>query len=293
MLATIAPLAFVLLWSTGFIVARGVTAHASPELFILVRMTLTAFVLGVAALALRQKLPRGRRLMLHLLAGALLNGIYLCASWWAVAEGMPAGIMALLGALQPLVVAIGAFLLLHERLQRRSWAGLGIGFGGVVLVLLPLLNQGPGITVPDVVVAIALTSNFAMAAGTIIQDGSIAQENLCITGAVQNAGGALVALTATGLLGETRWDNATTLWLGLVWSVVGLSISAVSLLVWMTRNQGATKVSLLLLLIPPLAAVEAYLLFGENLTVVQLIGFVLALGGVLLGRSDMPKERFS
>lgn len=291
MLAAIAPLAFVLLWSTGFIVARAVTPHASPELFLLVRMVLTACVLGIAASALRQRPPRGKRLMLHLVAGALMNGVYLCASWWAVAQGMPAGIMALLGALQPLVVAVIAFLLLSERLQGRGWAGLGIGLGGVILVLLPLLSTGQGITVSGLVVAVAALSILAMAAGTIIQGGSIAQESLFTAGALQNIGGASVALVATGLHGETMWDNSVTLWLGLAWSMAGLSIAAVSLLVWMTRHQGATRVSLLLLLIPPLTAIEAHFLFGENLTIIQILGFVLALGGVLLGRSGGAKHK--
>jgi len=284
MFARAAPMLFVALWSSGFIVARAAVPHAAPELVLFARMGLTAGVLGGIALWRRRGWPTGSRLALHLLAGVLLNGVYLCTSWWAVERGMPAGIMSLLGALQPLVVAAGAFLFLSERLRPRAWAGLVVGLGGVVLVLVPLLERGTGHAIPVVVVAAASASIIAMAAGTMIQRGSLARDDIFAAGAVQNVGGALVAAIATAADADIRWDNSPALWLALAWSVLMLSAGALSLLVWMTRNQGATRVSLLLLLVPPLAAVEARVLFGEHLAAIQLLGFALALGGVSLAR---------
>jgi drug/metabolite transporter (DMT)-like permease len=286
MFATAAPILFVLIWSTGFVVARWAVPHAAPELILVARMGLTAALLGGAALIARERWPRGRQLGLHVIAGVLLNGIYLCTSWWAVGKGMPAGIMSLLGALQPLVVAVGSFLFLGERLHGRSWAGLGIGLAGVALVLAPLLGRGLGVPVPAYVVLGAMASILAMAAGTMVQRGSLAQDGIRVSGAVQNGGGMLVAILATAVQGDYRWDNSLTLWLGLAWSVLMLSAAALSLLVWMTRHQGATRVSALLLLVPPLAAIEARILFGEHLLDIQLLGFGLALGGVLLARSQ-------
>lgn len=289
MLARAAPILFVLIWSSGFVVARGAAPHAAPELVLLVRMGLTAALMGVIALGRRERMPRGKRLGLHLAAGAMLNGGYLCTSWWVISRGLPAGVMALLGALQPLVVAVGSFLFLRERLPGRGWAGLAIGLGGVVLVLMPLLGRGLGLHVPAYVVASAMLAIVAMAAGTMIQRGSLAQDGICVSSAVQNVSGTAVALVATLALGDYRWDNSPVLWLTLAWSVLLLSAAALSLLVWMTRRQGATRVSVLLLLTPPLAAVEAWLLFGERLVWVQLVGFALALGGVLLARAPPQK----
>lgn len=285
MLQRIAPALFVLIWSSGFVTARLAVPHAAPQLILLARMALTAVLMGGAAWMTGDRFPRGKQLGLHLLAGALLNGVYLCASWWAVQRGMPAGVMALLGALQPLVVAVGAFLFLGERLPGRAWAGLGIGLAGVALVLAPLLDLGLSRAVPAYVVAIATGSIVAMAAGTMIQSGSLARDGIWISSAVQNLGGTLVALLATLAQGDARWDNSPTLWLSLAWSVLMLSAAALSLLVWMTRHQGATRVSVLLLLVPPLAAIEARFLFGEHLSTMQLLGFALALGGVLLARA--------
>lgn len=291
MLARLAPMLFVLIWSTGFVVARWTVPHAAPQLILLVRMVLTTVLMGALALAVRESWPRGRQFGLHLMAGALLVGCYLCVSWWAVKQGMPAGVMSLLGALQPLLVAVGAFLFLGERLSAQGWGGLGVGLLGVVLVLAPLLGIGFARPIPPHVVFMSVASVVAMAAGTMIQSGSLAQDGIRTSSAVQNLGGAGVALLATIGSGDYRWDGTPELWVGLAWSVLMLSAAGLSLLVWMARHQGATRVSVLLLLVPPLTALETRLLFGEHLTTVQLVGFALALGGVLLARTARVKAR--
>jgi drug/metabolite transporter (DMT)-like permease len=284
LLAAMAPALFVGMWSSGFVVARATTPHAAPELVLAARMLLSAAVLGALAALARERLPSRRQLALHVLAGALLNGVYLCTSWWAIQKGVPAGVMALLGALQPLVVAIASFGLFRERLGVAGWSGLGIGLAGVLMVLGPLLARGgPGAVQPWVIVA-AMGAILAMAAGTMIQRGSIGGDPMRVSGAIQNLSGAAVAIVATVALGDYHWDGAPALWLGLGWSVLGLSVGALSLLVWMTRRQGATRVSVLLILVPPLAAIEAWLLFGERLVPLQIAGFAVALGGVLLAR---------
>jgi drug/metabolite transporter (DMT)-like permease len=197
---------------------------------------------------------------------------------------MPAGIMALLGALQPLIVAVASLVVFRERLGFGTWVGLVIGLGGVVLVLAPLLTHGSHTPVSPMVAFGSVASVLAMAAGTMIQRGSIGGDPMRISGAVQNAGGLAVAVVATTVLGDYRWTGDLALWLALAWSVLGLSVGGLSLLVWMTRKQGATRVSVLLLIVPPLSALEAWLLFGERLVPVQIAGFALALGGVLLAR---------
>lgn len=290
MIAVAASLLFVLIWSTGFIVARAMVPHGAPELILTFRLTLTTLVLASAGVIAKQAFPNGRRLKLHLLAGAMLHGLYLTVSWWAVNNGMPAGIMSLLGSLQPLMVAVISVAFLGERLLTRAWVGLGLAIFGVGCVLLPAIERSGGSGISILPAVAGILAVLGMAGGTLIQRGSIAGDGIFVSGAVQNAGGALVALFATLLVGEYRWDNAPVLWIGLGWSVLGLSSAGLSLLVWLVRHQGATRMSMLLLLVPPLAAIEAWLLFGERLGPVQIIGFALALGGVLLGRSQGKRE---
>lgn len=290
MLATLFAAVFVVLWSTGFVVARAITPFADPNLFLLARFGGTALLFALAAAFARTAWPRGRDLGKHLVAGALLQGVYLSAGYWAVAQGLSAGVMALLGALQPLLTAALAAPCFGERLSRRGWTGMTLGLVGVVLVLLPRLSAGapavPHGQAPGwLVVAVSILAVGAITAGTLFQKTSLARADIRSASAVQNFGAAIVAAILALALGEHRWIAGPTLWASLAWGIVMLSGISVTLLVWMVRRGDAARATALLFLAPPLAALEGYLGFGETLLPVQIAGFVVALLGVLLARS--------
>ncbi|MGF6771461.1 drug/metabolite transporter (DMT)-like permease [Paraburkholderia sp. GAS199] len=290
MLASLSAVVFVVLWSTGFVVARAITPYADPNLFLLARFGGTAVLFALAALAARAAWPRGRDLGKHLVAGALLQGVYLGAGYWAVAQGLSAGVMALLGALQPLATAAVAAPLFGERLSKRGWAGMALGLLGVALVLEPkLASAAPptphGDAPPWLVVLISIVAVGAITAGTLFQKTSLAKADIRSASAVQNFGAAVVAATFALALGEHRWIASPTLWASLAWGIVMLSGISVTLLVWMVRRGNAARATALVFLAPPLAALEGYLGFGETLLPVQLAGFVAALVGVMLARS--------
>lgn len=282
-----ASVLFVLIWSTGFIVARAVVPHAAPELVLTVRLLLTAALMAGVAAILRETWPKGR-MRQHLVAGSMLHGVYLGMSWWAVALGMPAGVMSLLGAIQPVIVMAASALFLNERQRPQAWAGLGIAIVGVICVLTPALGRVGAGGVAPLPILLGVLAVLGMTGGTLVQRGAIRNDGIAVSGAVQNLGGAMVTLVAMMALQDFRWEGSPMLWLGLGWSVLGLSGAGLSLLVWLIRRQGPSRPSMLLLLVPPLAAIEAWLLFAERLAPVQMAGFLLALGGVLLSRSRAP-----
>ena len=278
-----APVLFVLIWSTGFVVGKGILPHADLQLFIFVRLALTAVIMGIAAVAIGAAWPRGKQLGAHLVAGALMQGVYLCASYWAMTHGMAAGVMALLGALQPVFTAL--FLAARgTALPGRTWLGLVIGFGGVAFVLAPKLASTGAGSLTVLSVASALFSVAAVTAGALVQK-RLSATDLRAAASVQNLGGTVVALLMTLFVSTRQWDNTPMLWAGLVWSVIVPSVIGTTLLIWMMRHGEATKVTALILLAPPLAAVQAYFFFHETLMPLQFIGFAMALGGVLLARS--------
>ncbi|MFX1674640.1 DMT family transporter [Paraburkholderia sp. A2WS-5] len=297
MLDSLAPALFVVLWSTGFVVARAIAPYADPNLFLLARFGGTALLFACVALALRAPWPRGREFGKHLFAGALLQGVYLGASYWAVAQGLSAGVMALLGALQPLLTSALAAPLFGERLTMRRWQGLSLGLAGVVLVLMPKLRAAaagvPAAAAADasgthasplLVVLVAVLAVGAITAGTLYQKTSLAKADIRSASAVQNAGATVVAALLALALGEHRWIASTTLWISLAWGIAMLSGVGVTLLVWMVRHGDAARATALLFLAPPLAALESWLLFGETLAPVQMAGFGVALAGVVLAR---------
>jgi drug/metabolite transporter (DMT)-like permease len=283
MLRFLAPALFVVIWSSGFIVAKAVSPHADLQLFIFVRLALTAMVMGLAALAAQAAWPRGRHFGTHILAGVLMQGVYLCASYWAITRGMAAGVMALLGALQPVFTAL-YLAALGTKLGTRTWTGLFIGFAGVALVLAPKLASTGAGSLTVLTVASALLSVVAVTAGALVQK-RLSATDIRAAASVQNLGGAAVAIIVTALVSTGQWDNTPILWVGLVWAVIVPSVIGTTLLMWMMRHGEATKVTALILLAPPLAAIQAYFFFHETLMPLQFIGFAMALGGVLLARS--------
>jgi drug/metabolite transporter (DMT)-like permease len=282
----LAPALFVLAWSTGFIVARAVTSHADVQLFLLWRFVAVALLFGVAAIVGKTRRPSIKRAVQHLGVGAIMMGVYLSLSFWAIAQGLPAGIMALLGALQPLLTA--AFMLARGRGPSSAivWWGLLIGLLGVVLVLLPRLENSH-FAIANFATLAGIFAIAALTLGTLGQK-HLANDDLRVAGCLQNIGAGLIALLAVAAIGPVRWDSSTALWGLLAWSVLITSVFAQALLMWMMRRGAATHVTSLMLLVPPVAALLAYTLFHETLSWLQLVGFALALAGVVLARRANP-----
>ena len=215
-----------------------------------------------------------------------MMGIYLSLSFWAIAQGLPAGIMALLGALQPLLTA--GLMLARGRGSSSAavWWGLLIGFLGVVLVLLPRLENSH-LAIANFANLTGVLAIAALTLGTLGQK-HLANDDLRIAGCLQNLGAGFIALLALAIFGAVRWDGSPALWMLLAWSVLITSVLAQGLFMWMMRRGAATHVTALMLLVPPVAAFLAYVLFHETLSLLQLAGFALALAGVVLARRPNP-----
>lgn len=282
--ASAAP-TFVVAWSTGFVVARVLRGEVDPNLFLAVRFALTAVLFVPLVFAAGAAWPRRREVPRHLAAGVLIQGIYLGGSYWAVANGLPAAVMALIGALQPLLVALLAHAVLGEHVRPRTWTGLLIGLAGVVLVIAPRLASGDGSVGSPLVLAVAVLGIISMTFGTLVQKTSLAGADLRAASAIQNGGAAVACGVFALLLGEDHWAGGVATLAVLGWAAVFLSGGGTTLLIWMVRRGEAARVSALLLLVPPLVAVETFLLFGDTLTALQTVGFAVAMGGVWLARS--------
>jgi drug/metabolite transporter (DMT)-like permease len=273
---------FILIWSTGFIVAKAIVPVADPNLFLTARFAVAGLGYLVLALALRVPWPARRDVPRHLLAGVLLQGGYLCGTYWVVEQGLSPSVMALIGALQPMLTALLAIAVLRELPSRRTWSGLVLGVGGVALVVVPVVAARGSGAVSLGVLAVAFVAVLSLTTGTVLQKTSIAAADIRASSVLQNAGSAAAAGALALARGETRWISSPALWASLAWASLVLSGLGTLLLVWMVRRGRAANVASLMLLAPPLAATETYLLFGDRLTALQVAGFVIALAGVFL-----------
>ncbi|MCB8822944.1 DMT family transporter [Microvirga rosea] len=280
LMARMAPPVFVVIWATGFIVARIIAPHAEPLTFLLVRYLLAlAVLLGVIAIA-RAPWPRSPRDWRNsLIAGMLLHGFYLGGVFWAVKDGLPAGIMALIAGLQPLATAVLSKPLLGERVSSRGWLGIGVGFLGAALVVLPKLGDGG---VPVLALLVGLLAMVSITCGTIWQKRTGGKLDLRVNAAIQYVGASLVTIPMVLLTEEGRMDWTLPLIGALAWAVLGLSIGAIGLLLYLIRRGAVVGVATLLYLVPPVAALMAFALFGETLSLVQIVGMGLAAFGVAI-----------
>jgi len=282
MVERLLPLFFVLIWSTGFIAARLVTPYADPLTFLCYRYLLTIVAFIVIAAALGAPWPRDIRAWANaLIAGVLLQGIYLGGVFWAVRDGLPAGIAALVVGLQPLLTAVLAFPLLGETVGLRKWVGIVLGFGGALLVLEPRLAVDIGQLTPAPLIAV-FASMLAITFGTIWQKHTGATADIRTNACVQFIGAAIVTIPVVLLTENGRFEMVWQTWAGLLWSSLGLSVGAISLLLFLIRRGSVASVASLFYLVPPVVAVFAFLLFGETLNTLQIGGMVVAAVGVAI-----------
>jgi drug/metabolite transporter (DMT)-like permease len=275
---------FVFIWATGFIVAGVVATRADPLTFLALRHLATVAVLAGVVFALRLPWPREPLVWRDaLVAGMLLNGVYLAGVFWAVSRGLPPGITALVTGLHPLFTAFLALPLLGERLVARQWLGIAVGVVGVALIVAP--KMGPAGGAPLAALAAALAGTLALTMGTLWQKRSRPAMDVRVNAAIQFLGALALTTPAAFAFEANRFDASPALWGALAWAVLGLSVGGISILLGLLKRGAASKVAPLLYLSPAVAALLSVAIFGETLSAVQLAGMVLAVAGCFAARS--------
>jgi drug/metabolite transporter (DMT)-like permease len=274
------PGLFVLLWSTGFIFAKLGLPYAEPFTFLTWRFAIVAGLMLAVALATGAPWPRDLRMFGHIaVVGVLMHGFYLGGTFAAIGAGVSAGVAALIVGLQPLLTATVVGPLLGERVSLLQWSGLALGFAGVALVLWNKLGLGE---------APLWGYGFSFLALLGITAATLYQKRFCSTmdwrsgGAIQYAAATLAMLPPMLLFetGEVRWTAEFVF--AIVWLVVMLSFGAITLLNWLIRRGAAAKIASLFYLVPPVVAIESYLIFDEVLRPAALLGMALTAIGVAL-----------
>ncbi|NDP43514.1 MAG: DMT family transporter [Aromatoleum sp.] len=278
---TLFPALFVLLWSTGFIAAKYGLPHAPPLTFLLYRFALVATLMLGVAVATGATWPRTPAQVAHVAISAwLVHGVYLGGVFVSLAGGMPAGTSAMLVGLQPILTVLLARAWFGERVVPRQSIGLLMGLVGVYFVVRHKLNFSGDLSglLPS---ALALAG---ISIGTLYQKRFCSHVDLRSGAVIQFTACALVYLPLCLLFEGTgvQWTREFIFALG--WSVVVLSVGAISLLYWLLRHGAAANVARLFFLVPAVTAVAAWLMFGETLDALAFSGMGLIAVGVALAR---------
>jgi drug/metabolite transporter (DMT)-like permease len=275
-LSKLAPILFVLLWSTGFVGAKYGLPFADPFIFLAVRVLVAALILFIIAAFMKSPIAIGAdAISKSILIGFFLHTCYLGGVFFSISKGLPAGVAAVVTSLQPVLVSILAVKVLGEKLKMQQIAGLILGLTGVVLVLGPSFDSK--IPVAGVVaIAIALVGSTS---ATLLQKRIGSGIPLVAGTAYQYLGSGSVLLTIALATGGTSIQWSGKFVLAFVWLIAVLSVGAILLLLWLLNTGSAASVSSLFYLVPPATAIEAFLLFGEKVNTQGFLGIgVTALG---------------
>jgi drug/metabolite transporter (DMT)-like permease len=281
------PAVFVVIWASGFVVARFGMPHSPPMKFLALRYVFSVLCFAAWALVARAAWPSNRRQIGHLaVVGVLMHAGYLGGVWSAVKLGMGAGLASLLVGLQPVLTAIWVSSW-GGRVTARQWAGLALGFAGLGLVVWNKLGHGEVSPANLLCACIALVS---ITVGTLYQKRFVAPCDVRTASLIQLSAAFAVTLPLALLETETmHW--APELVGSMAWSVLGMTLGGSSLLYLLIQRGAATSVTSLLYLVPPTTAVMAWLLFREPITVLTLAGMALTAFGVsLVVRAAAPAK---
>jgi drug/metabolite transporter (DMT)-like permease len=267
------------LWSTGFVGAKYGLPYADPFIFLSVRILIAAILLFALARILKMPVGIGRQAVARSgLIGFFLHACYLGGVFYSIAQGLPAGVAAVVTSLQPVLVSVFAVKVLGEQLRRSQIVGLATGLVGVVLVLGPSIHA----QIPTPAIIAILIALMGSTTATLLQK-KLGADIPLISGTAYQY---LFSGCVLGLIAFATQETSIT-WnlrftLAFVWLIVILSVGAILLLLWLLNTGSAAKVSSLFYLVPPATAIEAFFLFGEKVNTQGFLGIGITALGVWL-----------
>ena len=273
------PILFVVLWSSAFVTGKIIVVDASPSAALGLRF-------GVVTLGfLVYVFARGERFWINSQAfieacvtGILFHGIYLTGIFHSVLNGVPAGSVALIVCLQPLLTGALAGCLFSEIVTYRQWFGLTLGFLGTALVV--------DISIEDFSHSVGIMWAFlgllAVTTGTLLQKKFSGRVPLSTNNLYQAGVATVFHLIVITVLEPIRFNITSPLILAIGWQVVAVSFGAFSILMYLLARSSASETVAWLYLVPPLAAFFSWLILDEELSVVDLLGFLIVSLGVFL-----------
>ena len=282
------PAVFVLIWSTGFIVAKFGLPYAPPLTFLAIRYVLSILCFLVWIRLANAAWPKGRLQWLHLaVVGLLMHAVYLGGVWAAVKAGMGSGLVSLMVGLQPVLTALwiagmsptGSARNAQVKVTPRQWMGLLLGLGGLLLVVAR--KFGTGQEVSALTLGCAVFALLGITAGTLYQKRFLKPADVRTANTIQLGAALLVTLPLALLEREAIVWNQQFVG-AMAWSVVALTLGGSSLLYLLIQRGAATSVASLLYLVPPTTALMAWVLFDESITLTTLVGTALTALGVSL-----------
>jgi len=273
------PLIFVVLWSSAFVTTKPITANSDPFAALAFRFFFVALGFLIFAIYKRQKILTTRKnLIQSILSGVLFHGVYLGGVFYSVSIGMPTGIAALIVTLQPILTNALAGKFLNEKVSSKQWIGVILGFFGATLVL----GFDIGTSLPIVGVVASFVALLAITTSTLWQKKIDNNLPLSVSNMYQAIGGCVFHLINITLFTDPYINFTSTFLIAMSHQIFLVSFGAFTILMFLIKNESASKTVSIFFLIPPTTALMAWLFLNEALTNLDLIGFAIATLGVYI-----------
>jgi drug/metabolite transporter (DMT)-like permease len=273
------PFIFIILWSSAFITTKPIIDNSDPFAALAFRFFFVAFGFLIFAVLTKKKiLTNTKNLIQAIVSGVLFHGIYLGGVFYSVSIGMPTGIAALIVTLQPILTNSLAGKFLGEEVSFKQWVGVILGFFGAALVL----GFDIGTSLPIVGVIASFVALLAITTSTLWQKKIGNNLPLSVSNMYQAIGGCFFHIIIIIIFTEPYINFTTTFLIAISHQIFLVSFGAFTILMFLIKNNSASKTVSIFFLIPPTTAIMAWLFLNEVLTNLDLIGFVVATFGVYI-----------
>ena len=273
------PFIFILLWSSAFVTTKPLIDNSDPFAALAFRFFFVALGFSIFAIYTKQKiLVDSKNLLQSIFSGVLFHGIYLGGVFYSVSIGMPTGITALIVTLQPVLTNALAGKFLGEEVSFKQWVGVMLGFFGTTLVL----GFDIGTSLPIIGIIASFIALLAITTSTLWQKKISTNLPLSVSNMYQAIGGCLFHIIIIIIFTDPYINFTSTFFIAMSHQIFLVSFGAFTILMFLIKNNSASKTVSIFFLIPPTTAVMAWLFLNEVLTNLDLVGFAIATFGVYI-----------
>jgi len=273
------PFIFVILWSSAFITTKPITDHSDPFAALAFRFLIVALGFFIFSIYKKHRIIIKKKFLLESLStGILFHGFYLGGVFFSISRGLPTGIAALIVTLQPILTNILAGPFLNEKVKIKQWLGVLLGFIGASLVL----GFDIGSNLPTIGIISAFVSLIAVTAATLWQKKLSNNLPLSVNNMYQAIGGCLFNVLLILTIAKPFINFSMTFVIAMSHQIFLISFGAFTILMYLIKNNSASKTVTLFFLVPPTSAFMAFFFLNENLSNIDILGFLIVSLGVFI-----------
>ena len=277
------PLIFILLWSSAFITTKPIIDNSDPFAALAFRFLIVALGFFLFSIFSKQRVIINKKDFLEsFFSGVLFHGLYLGGVFFSISKGMPTGIAALIVTLQPILTNALSGPILNEKVTSKQWVGVLLGFTGATLVL----GFDIGSDIPVIGLIATIISLIAITSSTIWQKKLSNNLPLSVSNMYQAIGGFVFHLLVIIFFAKPYINFSQMFIIAMGHQILLVSFGAFTILMYLIKNNSASKTVSIFFLIPATSALMAWLFLNESLTNLDLLGFFITTIGVYIATRD-------